>query len=51
MAKVAFKLALSGDFRFFNMILERLDGKVTDQLQAEHVHIVVTYETAELPRE
>ncbi len=51
MAKVAFKLALGGDFRFWNAIMERLDGKVADQLQAEHVHIVVTYVTPELPSE
>ncbi len=52
MAKVAFKLALSGDFRFWNAIMERLDGKVADQIQADHDHtITVVYEAPELPRE
>ncbi len=52
MAKVAFKLALSGDFRFFNMILERLDGKVADQVQADQHHtITLRHVKAELPSE
>ncbi len=52
LAKKAYAQAMKGDFRFFNMIMERLDGKVADQHQADHEHtITVVYKTAELPSE
>ena len=51
MAQVAYTQAIGGDFRFWNAIVERLDGKVADQVQSEQAHIVVTYEAPPLPRE
>jgi len=43
MAEVAYKHALKGDFRFFQMILERCDGKVADKLEAQLRSIEVEY--------
>ncbi len=35
MAKKAYAMALQGNFRFFNLICERLEGKVPDELIGE----------------
>ncbi len=52
LAKKAYAQAMKGDFRFFNMIIERLDGKVTDQVQADQHHtITLRHIKAELPSE
>ncbi len=51
LAKKAVAMALSGNFQFFNLLMERLDGKVAEQMQAEVTHILVTYEKPELPVE
>ena len=52
LAKKAYAQAMKGDFRFFNMIIERLDGKVTDQVQADQHHtITLRHVKAELPSE
>ena len=51
LAKKAVAMALAGNFQFFNLLMERLDGKVAEQMQAEVTHILVTYEKPELPVE
>ena len=35
MAKAAYKHAMKGDFRFWNAIVERIEGKVPDKLEAD----------------
>lgn len=51
MAKRAYEMALKGNFQFFNMIMERTEGKVPDQMQGDFKHhITVDYAKPELPR-
>ena len=45
MAKKAYQMALKGDFRFFNLIMERLEGKVPDELIGEIRHLVMKFAT------
>ena len=52
MAKKAFQMALKGNFQFWNAIMDRIDGKVADQLQADLNHtITIHHEAPVLPRE
>lgn len=52
MAKKAFEMALKGNFQFWNAIMDRLDGKVVENLAADlHHTITLRHVEAELPRE
>lgn len=46
MAAKAFEFAQKGDFRFWNAILERLDGKLIEKMEGDHT-IRVEYVRAE----
>ena len=51
LARVAVKRALSGDIRFYQMILERIDGKVADKVvQDGMMEILVKYEDDAIKR-
>ncbi len=44
LARVAISRALNGDVRFYQMVLERTDGKVVDKVETDStVEIVVRY--------
>ena len=47
LARVAIQKALSGDIRFYQLVIERLDGKVPDQVQQDGLmEILVRYHDA-----
>jgi len=46
LARVAVQRALTGDFKFYQMVLERIDGKVIDKIESDNkLEIVVKYES------
>ena len=45
LAKKAVAMALSGNFQFFNLLMERLEGKVPDELVGEVRHLVMKFAT------
>ena len=45
LARVAIQKAMGGDFKFYQMVLERIDGKVVDKVENDtKMDIVVKYE-------
>lgn len=49
LAEEAIKRAKKGDFRFWNAIVERLDGKVVDVIQTESMNVHVHYMDPTVP--
>ena len=52
LANVAVQKALSGDHRFYQMVMDWTDGKVPDKVETDsHIEVVVRYEVPHADRD
>jgi hypothetical protein len=51
LAEVAYKHALKGDFRFYEMILERMDGPVAQEVQIQSKRLIWPWEANGRPND